>query len=557
VLFLAVRNKYCCVCARAENKNIQPIDHKCFKNFGGPSTSMESDIIIEGFKRSIEMHGVKYMRLIGDGDSSISKKLCEIRPYGSCSMVEKIECTNHLLRNFSKHLRELATRKKSNSKNLPVSPQLRKIVTARSYRLVAAVKKAVEHRSKENGSLREQITLLIKDMKNAPSHVFGEHKECSEIKYVNCQKEGETNYIEIMSTCGLYEDIELCFKRLIDNAFSLILNMTNNLAEQYNSIVCKFIGGKRINFSLKGGYQTRCEAAAVSFNSGGDYHRLVHKELIQKSPHGSTKKYIEKMKKRKSYYEKSKLSRKQLFKQKPVAPPDEHYGTEATQLSADMSEEEYCERSEKFLARLKKTTKEIRQIEEDTRGQAGNPLWFQEHSNRITASNFKVICSMRKTTSCVNTVANLLYGTFTGNSNTRYGRRNEMRAIQEFQKKFEDLKVESCGFFIDNEDFMLGASPDGLIGNDAIIEVKCPAKAAHLTPLDAIKQKIITYIQVKSDEELILKKNHAYFYQIQGQLHITKRKVCYFVIWTPLGIYVEQVKLNELHLLYSVNKIYF
>jgi hypothetical protein len=239
------------------------------------------------------------------------------------------------------------------------------------------------------------------------------------------------------------------------------------------------------------------------------------------------------------------LSRKQLFKQKPVAPPDEHYGTEATQLSADMSEEEYCERSEKFLARLKKTTKEIRQIEEDTRGQAENPLWFQERSNRITASNFKVICSMRKTTSCVNTVANLLYGTFTGNSNTRYGRRNEMRAIQEFQKKFEDLKVESCGFFIDNEDFMLGASPDGLIGNDAIIEVTCPAKAAHLTPLDAIKQKIITYIQVKSDEELILKKNHAYFYQIQGQLHITKRKVCYFVIWTPLGIYVEQIKRDD------------
>jgi hypothetical protein len=67
-----------------------------------------------------------------------------------------------------------------------------------------------------------------------------------------------------------------------------------------------------------------------------NYHGLVHKELIQKSSHGSTKKYIEKMKKRKSYYEKSKLSRKQLFKQKPVAPPDEHYGTEATQILADM-----------------------------------------------------------------------------------------------------------------------------------------------------------------------------------------------------------------------------
>jgi hypothetical protein len=180
------------------------------------------------------------------------------------------------------------------------------------------------------------------------------------IKYFNCQKdENETNFIDIMSTCGLYEDIESCFKRLIDNVFSLILNMTNNLVEQYNSIVCKFIGGKRIIFSLKGGYQTRREAAVVSFNSGGDYHGLVHKELIQKSPHGSTKKYIEKIKKRKSYYEKSKLSRKQLFKQKPVAPPDEYYGTEATQILADMSEEEYCNRSETFLARLKKPRKKL------------------------------------------------------------------------------------------------------------------------------------------------------------------------------------------------------
>jgi hypothetical protein len=72
------------------------------------------------------------------------------------------------------------------------------------------------------------------------------------IKNCNCQKDES----DIMSICGLYEDIESCFKRLIDNAFSLILNMTNNLVEQYNSIVCKFIGGKRINFSLKGGYQT-------------------------------------------------------------------------------------------------------------------------------------------------------------------------------------------------------------------------------------------------------------------------------------------------------------
>jgi len=36
-------------------------------------------------------------------------------------------------------------------------------------------------------------------------------------------------------------------------------------------------------------------------------------------------------------------------------------------------------------------------------------------------------------------------------------------------------------------------------------------------------------------ENLILKKNHQYYFQVQGQLHITKINVCYFVVWTPKG----------------------
>jgi hypothetical protein len=44
---------------------------------------MEADIIVEGFKRSMEIHGIKYTRLIGDGDSSIYRKLIEMRPYGN------------------------------------------------------------------------------------------------------------------------------------------------------------------------------------------------------------------------------------------------------------------------------------------------------------------------------------------------------------------------------------------------------------------------------------------------------------------------------------------
>jgi len=38
------------------------------------------------------------------------------------------------------------------------------------------------------------------------------------------------------------------------------------------------------------------------------------------------------------------------------------------------------------------------------------------------------------------------------------------------------------------------------------------------------------------DGKLKLKTSHDYYYQIQGQLHITERKNFYFVVWTPKGI---------------------
>jgi hypothetical protein len=52
------------------------------------------------------MHGIKYTRMIEDGDSSVYRKLKEVKPYGK-QLVEKVECRNHLVRNFSLKLREL------------------------------------------------------------------------------------------------------------------------------------------------------------------------------------------------------------------------------------------------------------------------------------------------------------------------------------------------------------------------------------------------------------------------------------------------------------------
>lgn len=42
---------------------------------------MDSDIIVESCCQSVTMHNLMYNKLIGDGDSSVIKKLTLFKPY--------------------------------------------------------------------------------------------------------------------------------------------------------------------------------------------------------------------------------------------------------------------------------------------------------------------------------------------------------------------------------------------------------------------------------------------------------------------------------------------
>jgi len=48
----------------------------------------------------------------------------------------------------------------------------------------------------------------------------------------------------------------------------------SNRVETFNSVISKCTGEKRINFGLRGSYETRCNAAVVAFNSGEAISRL-------------------------------------------------------------------------------------------------------------------------------------------------------------------------------------------------------------------------------------------------------------------------------------------
>ncbi|GFY45684.1 yqaJ domain-containing protein [Trichonephila inaurata madagascariensis] len=59
----------------------------------------------------------------------------------------------------------------------------------------------------------------------------------------------------------------------------------------------------------------------------------------------------------------------------------------------------------------------------------------------------------------------------------RYGLANEKLSQIIFIKIFSDVK--KCGLFVDPENPYLCTSPDGLIGSDGLIEIKCPYSAKN------------------------------------------------------------------------------
>lgn len=94
----------------------------------------------------------------------------------------------------------------------------------------------------------------------------------------------------------------------------------------------------------------------------------------------------------------------------------------------------------------------------------------------------------------------------------------------------------------------LANSPDGLVydQNDIVelLEIKCPYSAQELTPIDA-SLKLPNFPCILNNRELKLKKSHKYYYQIQGQLGITKMNRCDFIVYTPLGLNIERISFDS------------
>lgn len=68
-----------------------------------------------------------YDKLIGDDDSSVTKKLFLSKPYGRDVFIKKVECINHILRNYLNRIVDIASRRKSSLETV-VPGVLRKVL---------------------------------------------------------------------------------------------------------------------------------------------------------------------------------------------------------------------------------------------------------------------------------------------------------------------------------------------------------------------------------------------------------------------------------------------
>jgi hypothetical protein len=169
--------------------------------------------------------------------------------------------------------------------------------------------------------------------------------------------------------------------------------------------------------------------------------------------------------------------------------------------------------------------------------------WLSIRDDMVTASNFHNVLTKRKDTDCRELIRNIVKPRDISNLvAVKYGITHEKVAIEKLQTKMPDLFLKhDLGLWQHEKYPWLGATPDGLIYNKnkpvnqqwGTLEVKCPFHCRDTTPDNAKN--------VFDKKTGKIKKSHSYYTQIQGQMACVGVSWGIMVIWSPHGIYVEEI----------------
>ena len=193
--------------------------------------------------------------------------------------------------------------------------------------------------------------------------------------------------------------------------------------------------------------------------------------------------------------------------------------------------------------------KEAEAVEAATREQAMSKLWFRFRAGRITASKSKSVCHTNPAQPAISLIRGICNpeGSKFSTKATRWVCEHEEVAsdtFKEISKMHVNFKVSECGFFFINPDVpYLGASPDRMVWCDCYgegcLEIKCPFCKKNDQTLSDTESDYKFCLQKDDDGRLRLTDKHAYYYQVQHQLGVCRRKLCYFVVWTEHDVHIE------------------
>jgi hypothetical protein len=530
VLFVSSRNKYCYICSVARTKKIPPQDHLCYLNWNGSSSGMEQDMIIEGFVLSLSMHGLRYLEFIGDGDSSVYQRIIERVAYGKD--VIKHECANHVTKNFTRDLYNLVKNRGDFSKILTKS-----CISSLTKNLRGAIKK-----NREDGGNTEKLKCLIK---NVPFHVFGDHQKCSS----GCSKyesiEGKFSRVPEVVMLAVNEKIG----KVLRKASNLLIDSTTNLAESFMRVAVKFLGHKQVCRSKRNSHAVRITAAALATSHGSGWHSRSLKSIFTHSPTKRVKKFSMKREKltrcarrliplsfenRGGRY-KARLASNGSSVQGLLPKFDSEYGQNCQK--PDLPSSDFKAAKEAYLAKMTPTKYQLQQLPSITAGQSDNPKWVSKRMESISSTRFYSICVRRPTTSTAKLVEEIVTGKQIHCTwQMKRGIHSETVAIKCFEEKMDIIvqRSDCFGLFADQDRWWLVTSPDGIC-DAGIVEVKTVTTIPEgKTIKEAVQLNLLKGFFLRWDTEkgcLILKREHKYFYQIQGQLNILDKENCFLVVF--------------------------
>lgn len=158
--------------------------------------------------------------------------------------------------------------------------------------------------------------------------------------------------------------------------------------------------------------------------------------------------------------------------------------------------------------------------------------WFQAKMGKMSASNADTILANGKGLETY--IYSLMAEYYSKGEKVHYTNADIERGILlepeakiEFQF-YTGLDIKEVGYVEFNEYILV--SPDGLIDDDGLIEIKCPN--------DSIYFKLLLNDNIKPE----------YIAQMQMQMYITDRQYCYFVSYNPnfeKSLYIKKINRDE------------